>query len=367
VPEDAPTIQGGIEMAGDDDLVLVAPGTYQESVYLSGKGITLASHYLITGDSDYIEMTVIDAAGGTGIYVDASVLSETTISGFTVQNGQDGVVGHGVFTFENNRVVDNGDGLDYEAGGGLCRDNLFARNRDDGVDLDGAVAVVVEGNSIVNNGDDGIEIRLHPYEGPTLDVVIRDNAISDNGEDGIQLIDYSGLSSRVFRIERNLISRNAMAGIGLMGDENTRENYEGASIRERIAVFNNTLAANDYGLTGGDNLIALNNIFAGSTGTAVKNTDGESIVAHSLFWSNGADWENSNIDTDHAVVAAPEWRSDFRLTPGSPAIDAGISYFAWDSEVVLQLDSGDYAGAAPDLGAYEFWFDRYYLPIVLRP
>ncbi len=41
VPADQPTIQAGIEAAGDGDVVLVAPGTYIENVCFFGKAITL--------------------------------------------------------------------------------------------------------------------------------------------------------------------------------------------------------------------------------------------------------------------------------------------------------------------------------------
>jgi len=41
VPEDYPTIQAGIEAAADENLVLVAPGTYVENINFLGKAITL--------------------------------------------------------------------------------------------------------------------------------------------------------------------------------------------------------------------------------------------------------------------------------------------------------------------------------------
>ncbi|HEV2355066.1 MAG TPA: hypothetical protein VGR89_12540, partial [Puia sp.] len=43
VPADQPTIQAGINAASNGDTVLVAPGTYKESINFSKKAITLMS------------------------------------------------------------------------------------------------------------------------------------------------------------------------------------------------------------------------------------------------------------------------------------------------------------------------------------
>ena len=146
---------------------------------------------------------------------------------------------------------------------------------------------VMEDNIIRNNRDDGIEIRLHKYSGPTLDIVIRRNKIIGNKEDGIQIIDYPDKSDRVIRIERNLIAETSMAAIGCMSDGNTRENLEAADTPERIHVINNTFFDNEYGVTGGDSLIAVNNVLADTTRSALKKVDGGSVTAHNLFWNNG--------------------------------------------------------------------------------
>jgi hypothetical protein len=196
-------------------------------------------------------------------------------------------------------------------------------------------------------------VRLHDYTGPELAIVIRNNRITGNGGDGIQLIDDQAPSSRVFRIERNLIANNAQAGIGMMCCMNTREDFQGASLTERIYLFDNTFVGNDHGVTGGDNAIALNNLFANTTRVALKGMNGDSIAAYNLFFANGRDFVDSNADAGTTIRADPLLDADHRPSPRSPAIDAGTAFFAWDSDVVLNRGPGDYAGLAPDLGAFE--------------
>jgi hypothetical protein len=274
--------------------------------------------------------------------------------GFTIQNATDGIFPHAKFDFLHNIVRNTSDGIDYESGsGGLCQFNVFEMNSDDGIDLDGSVDIVIVDNIIRNNGDDGIEKRLHAYSGPTLNIIIRNNVISGNDEDGIQLIDYSDLSDRVILIERNLIANNAMVGLGLMDNGDTKEDYRAASIPERIQVYNNTFSGNPYGLTGGDNLIALNNLFVNSINLAMKQVDGNSIAAYNLFWNNGTDEQGSNLELASTLFADPLLDSEFRLQPASPAIDAGTSFFQWQGETVLDMPDTEFSGVAPDLGAYE--------------
>ncbi|MBI1880703.1 MAG: right-handed parallel beta-helix repeat-containing protein [Chloroflexi bacterium] len=240
----------------------------------------------------------------------------------------------------------------------------------DGIDFDNASSGTIEDNIIRNNGDDGIEIRLHSYSGPTLNIIIHRNTISGNGEDGIQLIDYPDLSHRVFYIERNLIINNAMAGLGLMDGGVTKEDFRAASIPERIHLYNNTFVDNPYAVTGGDNLIALNNLFVNSTTLALKNVDAGSIAAYNLFWNNGTNNQGSNVDTNTTLFTNPLLDLAYHLQAGSPAIDAGIAFFMWNSEIVLDLQPNEYSGAAPDLGAYETQVvgndQLFFLPIILK-
>ena len=352
IPEDQPTIESGIMLANDGDVILIRPGVYYENLNLHDKKLTLASMYYVSGQDKYIEQTIIDGGGNTVIDVSDRAIG-SIIMGLTIQNGEDGIITRSNMEITNNRFIRNSDGVDYEGGGGTCSFNAFMSNTDDGIDLDGVVAVNIDNNKIINNGDDGIEIRLHPYNGPMLDIIVRGNEISRNGEDGIQIIDYPDISDRTIKIERNLIVNNEMAAIGFMGDGNTNEDFSGAPIPEQVLIFNNTLIDNDYGIIGGANVVALNNIISGTTFSAMRNVVDDSIVSYSVFWNNGIDYENSNIDIDNIIFIDPLIDTDYFLLTGSSAIDTGTAIFGWKGERVLDIPIEMFLGAAPDIGAFE--------------
>ena len=95
VPLDQPNIQAGINVATTGDTVLVDTGTYYENINFWGKAITVASNFILDGDTNYINNTIIN--GSQPVNPDfASVVSFTTgedttsiISGFTITGGTD--------------------------------------------------------------------------------------------------------------------------------------------------------------------------------------------------------------------------------------------------------------------------------------
>lgn len=355
VPSQYATIQAAIDASVNGDIVLIAPGTYTQSPTLSGKAITVTSLFHTTGDRNYIAQTIVDGGGGTHVFRVEPSAQVATIKGLTIRHASDGVSANGRFDILDCVVTNTTDGIDYEDGsGGLIRGCTFEGNSDDGIDLDNESFSTIERNVIRDNGDDGIEIRMQSYSGPLLTTIIRDNTISGNGEDGIQLISYDQKTSRYIRIERNLILDNAMAGLGMMCCSNTVEDYQGASVLERVDLFHNTLSGNDHGVTGGDSLVALGNLIVNSTNIGLKNADAGSVASHNLFFANGTNHTGSNVNVGTSLFSNPQLQPDETLAASSPAIDEGATSFTWHGLVVWNAPAGSYAGAAPDLGAKEF-------------
>jgi hypothetical protein len=205
---------------------------------------------------------------------------------------------------------------------------------------------------------------------------IRNNMILGNGGDGIQIIQHPGNpedTNRRFFIAGNLFANNRKAGLGFMPNANTIEDYTGAGLGEAVRAFNNTFYGNDYGISGGGNLVTFNNIIANSITRGAWKVQsppgGNAVIAYTLFHNNKIHADQSNLgagimlDVDPLFEAAPNagpdgtWATvddDFSglvLRADSPAIDKGVTqYTANNGELVPPSPIAVFAGAAPDLG-----------------
>jgi hypothetical protein len=355
VPADAPSIQEAVQGANTFDTILLAPGIYQENIALE-KALCIASHYILTGDQSFIFKTIIDGQATTVFGIFGPSNDFTSIIGLTIRNGEDGIMAKAPFHLDYCFITGCEDGIDYESGSaGTCLNSVFQGNLDDGIDLDGSLGtLLIQGNIIAGNDNDGIEIRLHPHQGDTALCMISNNWIFNNGEDGIQFIDYPDTSHRVYVLERNLIYDNAMAGIGLMDNGETDEDYRGAAIPEPIFLFNNTIANHPYALSGGANLYAINTLFVNAGIAGIRRMTGSSRLSHCLFHGNAKDLEEVDIAGTSLYYEDP--LLDIKLAPqeGSPCIDHGTAIFLVDSDTILHLSREEFTGDAPDLGAVEF-------------
>jgi len=391
VPDDYPTIQAAINAAQPADIIQVRAGTYNENLVLD-RAVTLTAENF-DQNNPAGNTTIIDGGAGTAaITIPPNLTQLPSIRGFVIQGGNNGIQASSAFIAEFNFFHSSVIAVNYQWGsGGSNRNNLYFKSADDAIHLDNSDRpLLIENNRIMYAGDDGIEINLQDKPSPpaAVEVNIWNNIIVGSREDGIQLIDFPNDpqdTNRRFVIVGNLIANSQKAGIGLMPNANTIEDYSGADIVEAVQVFNNTFYGNNHGISGGDNLVAFNNIITNSAGRGVWKVQGQpnanAVVAYTLFFNNAIDADQTTLGAgnltgqDPLFVAAPNqgpdgaWETvddDFSgllLQGNSPAIDKGSAqYVAVSGEPIPPQPIAGFIGAAPDLGWREFGS-----PIVITP
>src|SRR5258708_6649176 len=383
VPDDYATIQAAIDAAQAGDIIQVRSGVYNESLTIN-KPVTLVAE-----NFDQINpannTTIIDGGGrATAITIPTGLTQMPTIRGFVIRNGITDIQAASEFIAEFNFLNSATNLVSYQqSAGGFNRNNVYFGASENAISIEPTDRpLLLENNRIMYSGKDGIDINLQNASAlpAVVEVDIWNNMIIGNGDDGIKLINHNGDpqdTNRRFVIAGNLIANSKKAGLGLMPNSNSSEDYSGANTVEAVRVFNNTFYGNDYGISGGDNLVAFNNILANSLSRGVWHVEGapgtNAVVAYSLFHNNRLDSDQSNLGVgdimgvhplfEAAPNAGPDgtWATiddDFSglvLRSDSPAIDKGVAqYIANNGKNIPPKPIAGFGGASPDLGWREF-------------
>lgn len=136
-----------------------------------------------------------------------------------------------------------------------------------------------------------------------------------------------------------------------------------------IAIISSTITQNTA-VTGGfllqqSNFIALNSIlWDNATNEIIAHEIGDPSNIHIAFTdimggepgiitnSNAnLDYASNNLNTDPMFADDFSW--DFDLQATSPLVNAGVAYYEYNSEVIIDFTDADYSGSAPDIGAHE--------------
>ncbi|NQU28836.1 MAG: T9SS type A sorting domain-containing protein, partial [Candidatus Marinimicrobia bacterium] len=352
------TIQHGIDVANDGDIVLVQPGTYHENVIINNKSIIVASQFLLNQDISNINNTIIDGenTGRVITIINDGGYSNLTVAGFTIINGDspsnnDPWAGHG---------------------GGILVDGLTAKLNNlilhSNVDSLGAGIAIINADSVMIDN-----VIIHDntatfYGGGIYSVgcnqlylngvTINNNTAEEGG--GLYFI-----NSEIAYIRNCLIYRNS-AEIG-GGIEVSQSN---------IDIVNTTIcnnSANSYGgafLTSGEIILhSVNSIVWFNQPDFLYSQGGQ----YDLFMEysdiqGGTDQiivqdSNGSINwLDGNLVSFPEFidpeYDNYRLSQSSPCIDTGHPDLDGDgNNWVSDPDDQDPDGTRMDMGAYYYHQD----------
>jgi hypothetical protein len=301
VPTDKITIQAAIDSALTGDTVLVAEGTYYENINFRGKAITVASSFILDGDTSHISKTIIDGNHFSNLDSSSTVSfcsgEDTTsiLEGFTITggNGTNYTVGSGT----SESKCRGGGGIFIYGSGGKIAHNIIEENHVEKVEdiifqnggglfafVYNNHSAVIRDNLIRNNsinGENAFGGGISAFGGMILfegNVITHNSANSDlwvfGGGLNWESIDSEGVIKEVI-IRNNLISHNFTDAVGEGGGA-AGINIASGHAGWHPLVYNNIIHNNHTQLSGGGAF------FQGFCGNLVNNT----IVNNSAGWGN---------------------------------------------------------------------------------
>ncbi len=374
VPSQFITIADAVKHSKDGDTIIICSGNYFENNIEINRAVTILSEWMFKADKQNKGSVVIDAGDKELFIVKADGVE---ISGLKIINGDHPFSLSARVNINNNHLVNCRDGLSFESGsGGYAGYNLIENDRDDGIDIDIGTKmenigsdVLIEYNTIINSHDDGMELRLFEWPGQNIRYEIRGNVIMGSNNAAVQLISYDVFTGKKFYIHHNIF-RNCKTGLGCMEGARTKEDLTGASkMDEQVFLFNNTIVNNKMGATGGNCIIAINNIVMGNQLGGFKRFGKKSVVENNLFFDNGVDdfiLFDENVTKDNNMFSVDPLLdiTTFGVVENSLCVDAGLKKLSWNGKVILEVPERYTAGKAPDIGAVEL--NGKYNPVVQR-
>ena len=312
--------------------------------------------------------TDFERGAGLAGYVSTAILEGNTLQNNEVWDNQQGIGGAIYFTQSWPTIIKNelrqnhaeyGAGLGIDGGEGFLTnayiaDNIIEQNAGYLVEAVGLTSAYGGGVWCFSCGDFEIEGNI-----------VRNN-FSNTGS-GMYIA-----SSPRGRIESNLFEKNLVEGESVFAGGGLRVLATAAPIDGGdIRVVNNTFVGHEAIIGGAisidlayDNVIIASNIFSDNSSGICSNTPGTPprVLDHNLFHDNMVDYVNLSAgahDLFTDPVFADALTSDYHLTAGSPAIEAGsptdppIGLF--DQDLTPRIQDADHDGVAiVDIGAYEF-------------
>lgn len=340
VPGDAPTVQGGIDMASTGDIVCVQAGTWYENIDFGGAEVTLLG---LAGE----ENTVLDGSGlDTVVAFRSAEGTGTVLTGFTITHGDADSWGGGILidgaspTIIDLVVTDNSHGLWASGGAPSLLRVRVTDNEGRGLTLESADAVLEDVQSARNyiaGNADGAGIYV---EGGTLsltNVEIAHNGSYWGSGIGIYAVDTTIDLTNV-RIVHNVgaevcegggiyLNRSTLSGVSVVIADNSTMWFGGG-----MSVWSSTVHLRNSVIFGNEAFYSASGIDTGASST---------------FTFAYCDVEDGNPDfefpsgVDGNVSVDPLFEDDaYHLSATSPLLDAG-------DPAILDPD-----GTTSDMGAW---------------
>ncbi|HEB83568.1 MAG TPA: T9SS type A sorting domain-containing protein [Bacteroidetes bacterium] len=158
VPEDYPTIPGAIEAAASGDTIIVAEDVYDDSVSIENRSLTIASLYILDGDTSHIEETRWVRPAGQVINITGEESNHVVIAGFTITSGSEATTSSSGIYIEGTQVLLDHNRFEncYSFSGSVVLRNAISEVRNNDFILNhagygGAISIEAGRSDVINN------------------------------------------------------------------------------------------------------------------------------------------------------------------------------------------------------------------------
>ena len=304
IPQDYDNIQAGINASTESDTIIVQSGTYYENIDFNGKNIVLSSEFLLTGNFEQVETTIINGSqSGSVVTIANNETTNAELCGLTITNGLNGI-GSGI-RIENsnpqihNNIIEENYSPQYCGGGGISLSNSASEIKEN----------IIRANHGALFGS-GI------YISDSQNTIVKNNMIYDHLTDS-----GYGVASG--------------AGIFVENSQN-------------ILIKNNLLYANNVDFGSGDmistdnsSVLIENCTFYNTSSSGISlSLSSDSEIVNSIIWKDGEFYGNAfnnnnpnasyslvheEIEGNNIIYQNPDFNNleDFSLNLQSPCINRG--------------------------------------------